>query len=99
VRADRRGLQPSVAREASAQGNVNTVAAIVAAGLGLPALVLSLYGADAYLRCSSSPGRFDLALAVAAGALLGAGRLVAHLPGPAQRLHRVLDAQQHRRLD
>lgn len=36
-------------RDAEAQENFNTIAAIAAAGLGLPALVLALYGADAYL--------------------------------------------------
>jgi hypothetical protein len=43
----------SVAQDAEAQQNFNLFAAAAAAGLGLPALILSLYGAQTFLPFSS----------------------------------------------
>jgi hypothetical protein len=43
----------AVSRDADAQEHFNVIAAVAAIGLGLPALVLSLYGADSYLPLHS----------------------------------------------
>jgi hypothetical protein len=70
----------AVAQEGEAQQRFNMLAAAAAAGLGLPALILSLYGADAYL-----PFTWDKAwraLAPIAGALtLAAGIILYRMPG------------------
>jgi hypothetical protein len=70
----------AVAQEGEAQQRFNMLAAAAAAGLGLPALILSLYGADDYL-----PFTWDKAwraLAPIAGALtLAAGIILHRMPG------------------
>ncbi len=70
----------AVAQEGEAQQRFNMLAAAAAAGLGLPALILSLYGADAYL-----PFTWDKAwraLAPIAFALtLAAGIILNRMPG------------------
>jgi len=70
----------AVAQEGEAQQRFNMLAAAAAAGLGLPALILSLYGADAYL-----PFTWDKAwraLAPIAGALaLAAVIILRRMPG------------------
>ena len=70
----------AVAQEGEAQQRFNTLAAAAAAGLGLPALILSLYGADDYL-----PFTWDTAwraLTPIAGVLvLAAGIILPRLPG------------------
>ncbi|MFD4638608.1 hypothetical protein ACFWN2_14925 [Lentzea sp. NPDC058436] len=70
----------AVAQEGEAQQRFNTLAAAAAAGLGLPALLLSLYGADDYL-----PFTWDKAwraLVPIAGALTVAAGIILHrMPG------------------
>lgn len=70
----------AVAQEGEAQQRFNMLAAAAAAGLGLPALILSLYGADDYL-----PFTWDKAwraLAPIAFALtLAAGVILQRMPG------------------
>lgn len=70
----------AVAQEGEAQQRFNMLAAAAAAGLGLPALILSLYGADAYL-----PFTWDKAwraLAPIAGALTPAAVIILRrMPG------------------
>ena len=70
----------AVAQEGEAQQRFNTLAAAAAAGLGLPALILSLYGADDYL-----PFTWDKAwraLTPIAGVLTVAAGIILHrVPG------------------
>ncbi|SEQ35600.1 hypothetical protein [Lentzea albida] len=70
----------AVAQESEAQQRFNTLAAAAAAGLGLPALILSLYGADDYL-----PFTWDKAwraLTPIAGVLtVAAGIILLRMPG------------------
>lgn len=76
----------AVAQEGEAQQRFNMLAAAAAAGLGLPALILSLYGADDYL-----PFTWDKAwraLAPIAGALtLAAGIILHRMPGRSTAKH------------
>ncbi|MEV6239473.1 hypothetical protein [Lentzea sp. NPDC051838] len=76
----------AVAQEGETQQRFNTLAAAAAAGLGLPALILSLYGADDYL-----PFTWDTAwraLAPIAGVLvLAAGVILPRLPGRATAMN------------
>ncbi|WP_082114686.1 hypothetical protein [Lentzea aerocolonigenes] len=76
----------AVAQEGEAQQRFNMLAAAAAAGLGLPALILSLYGADAYL-----PFTWDKAwraLGPIAGALvLAAGIILRRMPGRTTAKH------------
>ncbi|WP_157984476.1 hypothetical protein [Lentzea terrae] len=76
----------AVAQEGEAQQRFNMLAAAAAAGLGLPALILSLYGADIYL-----PFTWDKAwraLAPIAGVLtLAAGIILHRMPGRTTAKH------------
>jgi len=56
----------SSSREADAQTNFNTLAAVASLGLGIPALVLALYGADRLLPLDTLQRQFAF-LPVAAG--------------------------------
>ncbi|MEU0885961.1 hypothetical protein ABZ345_45920 [Lentzea sp. NPDC005914] len=70
----------AVAQEGEAQQRFNMLAAAAAAGLGLPALILSLYGADKYLPFAGDTAW--RALAPIAGALtLAAGIILWRMPG------------------
>ena len=60
------------AREAEAQGTFNTLAAAVAVGFGLPALILALYGIDSH-PAPLGDGNVALLFIPLAGALLLAG--------------------------
>lgn len=79
----------AVAQEGEAQQRFNMLAAAAAAGLGLPALILSLYGADDYL-----PFTWDTAwraLAPIAGALtLAAGIILHRMPGRSTAKHHLV---------
>jgi hypothetical protein len=79
----------AVAQEGEAQQRFNMFAAAAAAGLGLPALILSLYGADDYL-----PFTWDKAwraLAPIAGALtLAAGIILWRMPGRSTAKHYLI---------
>ncbi|MEU4743663.1 hypothetical protein AB0G02_24800 [Actinosynnema sp. NPDC023658] len=76
----------AVAQDGEAQQRFNMVAAAAAAGLGLPALILSLYGADAFL-----PFSFDHAwralLPIALTALVAVGVVLRRMPGRATWRH------------
>lgn len=61
----------SSSREADAQAAFTTLAAVASFGLGIPALVLALYGADRILPLDSGPRQMAF-LPVAAGFLLAA---------------------------
>ncbi|GGU34412.1 hypothetical protein [Lentzea flava] len=78
----------AVAQEGEAQQRFNMLAAAAAAGLGLPALILSLYGADDYL-----PFTWDKAwraLAPIAFALtLAAGVILWRMPGRTTAKHHL----------
>ncbi|MGI5501006.1 hypothetical protein [Lentzea sp. CA-135723] len=79
----------AVAQEGEAQQRFNTLAAAAAAGLGLPALILSLYGADDYL-----PFTWDKAwraLTPIAGALtLAAAIILNRVPGRTTAKHHLI---------
>lgn len=70
----------AVAQEGEAQQRFNMLAAAAAAGLGLPALILSLYGADDYL-----PFTWDKAwralLPIAVALSVAAGIILHRMPG------------------
>lgn len=70
----------AVAQEGEAQQRFNMLAAAAAAGLGLPALILSLYGADDYL-----PFTWDKAwralLPIAVALSVAAGVILHRMPG------------------
>jgi hypothetical protein len=76
----------AVAQDGEAQQRFNMVAAAVAAGLGLPALILSLYGADSFL-----PFSFDRAwralLPIAVTALVAAAVVLRRMPGRPSARH------------
>lgn len=63
----------SSSRDADAQSRFNVLAAIASVGIGLPALVLSLYGADILLPLNTAPRQ--LAFAPVAVALLFAAMI------------------------
>ncbi|MGW6931738.1 hypothetical protein ACWGE0_16925 [Lentzea sp. NPDC054927] len=79
----------AVAQEGEAQQRFNMLAAAAAAGLGLPALILSLYGADDYL-----PFTWDTAwraLTPIAGVLtLAAGIILQRMPGRTTAKHYLM---------
>lgn len=61
----------SNSREADGQSAFNTLAAVVSLGLGIPALVLALYGADRLLPLNTQPRQLAF-IPVAIGLLLAA---------------------------
>lgn len=79
----------AVAQDGEAQQRFNMVAAAAAAGLGLPALILSLYGADAFL-----PFSFDRAwralLPITLTALVAVVLVVRRMPGRRSARHYVV---------
>ncbi|MFJ8959516.1 hypothetical protein ACIRG5_08990 [Lentzea sp. NPDC102401] len=81
----------AVAQDGEAQQRFNTLAAAAAAGLGLPALILSLYGADEYL-----PFTWDKAwraLTPIAGVLtVAAGIILSRMPGRTTGKHHLVAA-------
>jgi hypothetical protein len=76
----------SSSREADGQTSFNTLAAVASLGLGIPALVLSLYGADRLLPLDTLPRQFAF-LPVAAGLVFAAGLAVRR--SPSGKLRRV----------
>jgi hypothetical protein len=76
----------AVAQDGEAQQRFNMVAAAAAAGLALPALILSLYGADSFL-----PFSFDRAwralLPIAVTALVAVAVALRRMPGRATARH------------
>ncbi|WP_208026233.1 hypothetical protein [Amycolatopsis acidicola] len=77
----------AVAQDAEAQERFNLLAAVVAAGLGLPALILSLYGADSFLPLNSFDHAWRALLPI--GATVGVATIAAvrFLPGRARPRH------------
>ncbi|HUQ56135.1 hypothetical protein [Lentzea sp.] len=76
----------AVAQEGEAQQRFNMLAAAAAAGLGLPALILSLYGADDYLPFTWD--RAWRALAPIAGTVALAAVIILHrMPGRTTAKH------------
>jgi hypothetical protein len=76
----------AVAQEGEAQQRFNTLAAAAAAGLGLPALILSLYGAEDYLPFTWD--RAWRALTPIAGVLtVAAGIILSRVPGRTTAKH------------
>ncbi|TFD51091.1 hypothetical protein E3T43_16990 [Cryobacterium sp. Hh7] len=76
----------SSSREADAQTNFNTLAAVASFGLGIPALVLALYGADRLLPLDTLPRQFAF-LPVAAGLVFAA--ILAVMRSPTGKRRRV----------
>lgn len=76
----------AVAQEGEAQSRFNMLAAAAAAGLGLPALILSLYGADTYL-----PFTWDTAwralVPIAVTVSTAAAVILRRMPGGATAKH------------
>ncbi|WP_414636143.1 hypothetical protein [Amycolatopsis sp.] len=76
----------AVAQEGEGQQRFNTLAAAAAAGLGVPALILSLYGADTFL-----PFSFDHAwralLPIAATSLIAVTVTLRRMPGKTSARH------------
>ncbi|GLY51685.1 hypothetical protein Lesp01_53410 [Lentzea sp. NBRC 102530] len=76
----------AVAQEGEAQQRFNTLAAAAAAGLGLPALILSLYGADDHLPFTAD--KAWRALTPIAGALtIAAAIILTRMPGRTTAKH------------
>jgi hypothetical protein len=79
----------AVAQDGEAQQRFNMVAAAAAAGLGLPALILSLYGADTFL-----PFSFDRAwralLPITLTALVAVALVLRRMPGRTSVRHYVV---------
>jgi hypothetical protein len=69
----------SNSREADSQAAFNTLAAVASLGLGIPALVLALYGADRLLPLDTEPRQLAF-LPVAAGLLLAAVIAISRAP-------------------
>lgn len=76
----------SSSREADAQSSFNTLAAVASLGLGIPALVLALYGADRLLPLNTEPRQMAF-IPVAAGLFFAA--VIAIWRAPKGRSSRV----------
>ncbi len=79
----------AVAQDGEAQQRFNLVAAAVAAGLGLPALILALYGADAVLPLDSWASAWRVLSPIGATALLAMLLALRKMPGRANFRHYV----------
>jgi hypothetical protein len=77
----------SVAQDAEAQQNFNLFAAAAAAGLGLPALILSLYGAETVLPLSSVDRAIRALLPVGIVALIAVLIALYRMPWRARPKH------------
>ncbi|MEU7532321.1 hypothetical protein AB0A74_41755 [Saccharothrix sp. NPDC042600] len=73
----------AVAQDGEAQQRFNTIAAAAAAGLGLPALILSLYGADTFLPLTSFDHAWRALLPIALTALVVVSVVLRRMPGRA----------------
>lgn len=79
----------SVAQEAEAQQNFNLFAAAAAAGLGFPALILSLYGAQDFLPLSSVDHALRALAPVGVTALVAVIVVLYRMPRRARPRHYV----------
>ena len=77
----------AVAQDAEAQDRFNLMAAVAAAGLGLPALILSLYGADSYLPLNSFDHAWRALLPIAVTVGVATTAAVRFLPGLSRGRH------------
>ncbi|GDY29389.1 hypothetical protein [Gandjariella thermophila] len=75
----------AVAQDGEAQQRFNLIAAVAAAGLGLPALILSLYGADSVLPLDSFDHAWRALLPIAVATLVAAVVALRRMPGRAAR--------------
>ncbi|MFI9818730.1 hypothetical protein [Saccharothrix variisporea] len=71
----------AVAQDGEAQQRFNTIAAAAAAGLGVPALILSLYGADTFLPLTSFDHAWRALVPIAVTALVAVGVVLRRIPG------------------
>ncbi|WP_232285295.1 hypothetical protein [Saccharomonospora xinjiangensis] len=79
----------AVAQDGEAQQRFNLAAAAVAAGLGLPALILALYGADAVLPLDSWASAWRALLPIGGTTLLAVLLALRTMPGRANPRHYV----------
>ncbi len=79
----------AVAQDGEAQQRFNLVAAAVAAGLGLPALILALYGADAVLPLDSWTSAWRALLPIGGTTLLAVLLALRKVPGRVSSRHYV----------
>lgn len=79
----------AVAQDGEAQQRFNLVAAAVAAGLGLPALILALYGADAVLPLDSWTSAWRALLPIGGTTLLAVLLALRKMPGRVSSRHYV----------
>ena len=75
----------AVAQDGEAQQRFNLIAAASAAGLGLPALVLSFYGADPFMPLDSADRAWRALTPIGAVALLAALIALHRMPGRTKR--------------
>ncbi|TNC27795.1 hypothetical protein [Amycolatopsis alkalitolerans] len=77
----------AVAQDAEAQDRFNLMAAVAAAGLGLPALILSLYGADSFLPLNSFDHAWRALAPIAVTVAVATAAAVRFLPGRSRARH------------
>ncbi len=80
----------AVAQDGEAQQRFNLIAAVAAAGLGLPALILGLYGAQEHLPLDTADRAWRALLPIAATTLVTTVAALKWLPGGARRRHYLL---------
>lgn len=80
----------AVAQDSEAQQKFNLIVTVAAAGLGLPALILSLYGAQAFLPMNTFDRAWRALLPIAATALIASGVALHRMPGRARMRHYVI---------
>jgi hypothetical protein len=80
----------AVAQDSEAQQKFNLIVTVAAAGLGLPALILSLYGAQAFLPMNTFDRAWRALLPIAATALVASGVALHRMPGRAGLRHYVI---------
>lgn len=80
----------AVAADSEAQERFNLMAALAAAGLGLPALIISLYGADTFLPLNSFENAWRALLPIAITVLLVSVVALRWLPGRSRLRHYAL---------
>lgn len=80
----------AVAQDGEAQQKFNLIVAVVAAGLGLPALILSLYGAQSFLPLDSFDHAWRALLPIAVTTLVAFVVAVRRMPGRTGPRHYLL---------
>jgi hypothetical protein len=82
----------AVAQDGETQQKFNLIAAVAAAGLGLPALILSLYGADSFLPLDSFDRAWRALLPIAVATLIAIAVVLRRMPGRSRPRHYILAA-------